>query len=69
MAFDSFEAFIQMGGYGFYVWLSYGSTALIMVGLIGQSIFSRRRLIQEIRLSSRRAAKRAAQKQQLEGTP
>ena len=30
MQFDSFAAFLDMGGYGFYVWLSYGFSALIL---------------------------------------
>jgi len=28
MHWQSFEAFIAMGGYGFYVWTSFGITAL-----------------------------------------
>lgn len=34
MQFDSINAFFDMGGYGFYVWLSYGVTALAIVLLI-----------------------------------
>lgn len=30
MHWASFEDFIAMGGYGFYVWLSFGLTALSM---------------------------------------
>lgn len=30
MQFSSFSDFINMGGYGFYVWLSFGSAALIL---------------------------------------
>ena len=33
MQFDSFSAFLAMGGYGFYVWLSFGVT-LIAMGVI-----------------------------------
>ncbi|MDP3677876.1 MAG: heme exporter protein CcmD [Methylotenera sp.] len=31
MHWQSFEAFIAMGGYGFYVWTSFGLTALCVV--------------------------------------
>lgn len=32
--FDSFQAFLQMGGHGLYVWLSYGLTVLVLCGMI-----------------------------------
>lgn len=32
--FESISAFLAMGGYGFYVWLSYGVTILAMGVLI-----------------------------------
>jgi len=39
MQFDSFSAFLDMGGYGFYVWLSYGvSFALILLLFVGSKI-------------------------------
>lgn len=31
MAFSSFSDFLAMGGYGFFVWLSYGISALAIV--------------------------------------
>ncbi|WP_404338989.1 heme exporter protein CcmD [Pseudoalteromonas mariniglutinosa] len=34
MQFDSFTDFIAMGGYGFYVWLSFSSCALILLGIL-----------------------------------
>lgn len=33
MHFDSFAAFIAMGGYGFYVWLSFGFSLLVLLGI------------------------------------
>ena len=33
MQFDSFADFIAMGGYGFYVWLCFGFTIALLVGL------------------------------------
>ena len=32
--FTSFAEFIDMGGYGFYVWLSFGFTLVSMLGLV-----------------------------------
>jgi len=40
-AFDSFSAFLAMGGYGGYVWGAYGVTAAVIVWLI---VASRRML-------------------------
>jgi len=31
MQFNSFSEFISMGGYGFYVWLSFGLAALLLI--------------------------------------
>ncbi|NCF44852.1 MAG: heme exporter protein CcmD [Proteobacteria bacterium] len=31
MYFDSFTEFLQMGKHGLYVWLAYGSTALVLL--------------------------------------
>lgn len=31
MKWGSFSEFLAMGGYGFYVWVSFGTTALCMV--------------------------------------
>ncbi|OUS25888.1 heme exporter protein CcmD [Thalassotalea sp. 42_200_T64] len=31
MAFDSLSDFFNMGGYAFYVWLSYGFSALVLI--------------------------------------
>jgi heme exporter protein D len=40
MQFDSLSAFIDMGGYGFFVWLSYGAALMIFVLLLWQSVSS-----------------------------
>lgn len=37
MQFDSFSQFLDMGGYGFYVWLSFGSGAFLIGCLIAHS--------------------------------
>jgi len=57
MQFDSFNAFIEMGGYGFYVWLSFGvSTALIAV-LIFNSITGHTQVIKNIAMRQQREDK------------
>ena len=37
MYFETFEAFIEMGGHGFYIWLCY---ALVSISLIGYYLIS-----------------------------
>lgn len=39
MQFDSFADFIAMGGYGFYVWLCFGFSIALLVGL---TVYSKR---------------------------
>ena len=38
MFFESWSELLDMGGYGFYVWLSYGLSLLAIVVLIVQSL-------------------------------
>ncbi len=47
MQFESFADFLAMGRHGFYVWLSYGLTALIIVYNLLAPVLYRRRLIKE----------------------
>lgn len=44
MQFDSFSDFIAMGGYGFYVWLSFGTCALILLGILISSLRETKRI-------------------------
>ena len=44
MQFDSFSDFISMGGYGFYVWLSFGTCALILLGILISSLRETKRI-------------------------
>jgi heme exporter protein D len=48
MQFDSFSAFIDMGGYGFYVWLSYGVAVILLLMLIISSITGHKHVIKNI---------------------
>lgn len=54
MFFESVSDFLNMGGYGFYVWLSYGLSFLSIIGLVIQSIISKKNLIKEIKREQQR---------------
>ena len=49
MHFESFEAFLRMGGHAFYVWLAYGATGAVLVGYTLYLRSKFRRLTREIR--------------------
>ena len=38
MAFDSLTDFLNMGGYGFYVWLSFGFTFVVLLAITVLSV-------------------------------
>ncbi|MDR0233191.1 MAG: heme exporter protein CcmD [Zoogloeaceae bacterium] len=61
MYWNSFSDFLHMGGYGLYVWGSFGMTALVMVVetwlAARQAKAVRRRLVRQIRLSQLEAAR------------
>lgn len=63
MQFDSFSAFLAMGGYGFYVWLAVGFSVITLGVLTVQTILKRRTIIQEIQNKHDRIRRmRAAEK-------
>jgi heme exporter protein D len=65
MQFDSFSAFINMGGYGFYVWLSYGVATALLLILIFSSITGHKQVIKNIAQRKQREDKlRQVRKQQ-----
>jgi len=49
MSFDSFAEFFAMGGHGFYVWLSYLSTAVVVAFVLVWPLWRRRRFLREQR--------------------
>ncbi|WMN59423.1 heme exporter protein CcmD [Pseudoalteromonas xiamenensis] len=57
MQFASFSDFLAMGGYGFYVWLSFGTCALILLGILMSSWFETNSLKQSIRTQMAREAR------------
>lgn len=66
MAFDSFADFIAMGGYGFFVWLSYGVSFLSIVLYIVYVKRQKRQLTQHVAAQQAREARIAAAKQSQE---
>lgn len=64
MAFDNWIAFIHMGGYGAYVWLSFFLTFLVIAGLALESIWARRRLKQQCKTLQRRKQRLAKRQTQ-----
>ena len=48
MQFESVADFFAMGGYGFYVWISFGFTGMCMMGIVLQTLFAQRRLKYQI---------------------
>ncbi|NMH59313.1 heme exporter protein CcmD [Alteromonas ponticola] len=54
MQFESLQTFFQMGGYAFYVWLSFGVTLFAMVALVIQSLLQRKQLLKQVLKEQRR---------------
>ena len=53
-AFDSFAEFLAMGNHGFYVWLAYGLTFMVLGALAWHSFAGHARLRREIAAQVRR---------------
>ena len=66
MQFESLSEFLSMGGYGLYVWLSFGGAIISLGGLVVMSRWGRKRLIDAIGQEQQRRAriKAARQRQQ-----
>ncbi|MFM5654786.1 heme exporter protein CcmD [Aeromonas veronii] len=67
MHFASFSDFMAMGGYAFYVWLSFGLTLVCLVGIIISTRMKTRSLLGELRSKQAREVRRKAA-QQMENT-
>ncbi|CUS47159.1 MAG: ABC-type heme export system membrane stabilizing component CcmD [Idiomarinaceae bacterium HL-53] len=62
--FESFQAFLAMGGYGVYVWVSMAAT-FIALGLVAwHASFTRKKLTKEVVAQQARAARIEQAKQQ-----
>lgn len=67
MQFESIDAFLNMGGYAFYVWLSYGVSAILLILLFLSSKANHQKTIKQIAMRQKRENKlRQAAKQQQE---
>ncbi|BBN81138.1 heme exporter protein D [Pseudoalteromonas sp. A25] len=64
MQFDSFSDFLAMGGYGFYVWLSFGSCSAILLAIFISSLRDSKKLREEVRAQMRREERIKKAKQQ-----
>ncbi len=51
MQFESIEAFLAMGGYATYVWLSWGFTLLVLIAVTVASIQKTKQIHKEVRES------------------
>ncbi|MBO1519803.1 heme exporter protein CcmD [Oceanisphaera pacifica] len=67
MKFDTWSAFWAMGGYGFYVWLSFGFTLVAMLGIVVTTIRTKKSLLRAVTQKQARAQRRKAA-QKLENT-
>ena len=56
----SLNEFFHMGGYGFYVWTSYGIALIILLLNIFAPLRQRRKLLNDIARTARRRARRDA---------
>lgn len=63
MHFASFSDFMAMGGYAFYVWLSFGLTLICLVGIVISTRIKTRSLLGELRSKQAREARRKAAQQ------
>ena len=63
MHFDSWSAFWNMGGYGLYVWLSFGGTFLTLAFLVAESLLAKRHLLVQIKVEQDRKQRITAAKQ------
>lgn len=47
--FTSWQGFLTMGGYGFYVWLAYGFTAALLIGKVWWARRQCRRVLSQLK--------------------
>ena len=71
MQFESFADFLAMGGYAFYVWLSFGVTFVAMAFIAVQSFIKHRGLLKQVVVvveKERKARIKKARQQQQDNT-
>ncbi|MBU3022082.1 heme exporter protein CcmD [Aestuariibacter sp. A3R04] len=57
MQFDSMGDFWAMGGYGFYVWISFGFTVVCLLAIVAQTLVAERALMKQITTEKQRKAR------------
>lgn len=62
MYFDSWSAFWDMGGYGFFVWLAFGVTWVSMLLMIAETIYAKKGLLKQVEQQYRRQQRISASK-------
>lgn len=62
MFFQSWSDFFNMGGYGFYVWLSYGISLLAILALILNSYKGKNAILHDVKREQAREARLKAAK-------
>lgn len=67
MHFDSWQAFWDMGGYGFFVWLSFGVSLLSMIAIVIDNVWARKVLIQQVQAQQARKVRIQQSKEQQSG--
>lgn len=72
MQFESFDAFLEMGGYGTYVWMAFGLSFLALLLLVVLTMTDKRKLFtlaqHEYERQQRIKAVREAKRQQVSQT-
>jgi len=52
---NSFDEFLAMGGYGFYVWTSYGIAFVVLLLNVVLPMMQRKQFLRELALKQKRA--------------
>jgi heme exporter protein D len=53
--------FLNMGGYGFYVWTAYGVAAVVLIGLVWQSLRALRASTRDLAAAEQASPRRRRQ--------
>ncbi|MGQ4276392.1 heme exporter protein CcmD [Pseudidiomarina sp. E22-M8] len=65
MVFDSWQAFIAMGGYGFYVWLAFAISFFAIAVLVVSGLRARTKLLHELVKEQRRQQRLTQRKKEV----
>lgn len=57
MFFQSWSDLLNMGGYGFYVWLSYGLSVLLIMALVIQSLMGKSAVLKSVKREQQRESR------------